>query len=81
MPAQSPLECHAAKARWHLQIARREMADLMNAVYGQDEHSEVHIRILRWEVFPEAIAAQLHTLARGRIRRCTVVQETYTGHG
>ena len=38
-------------------------------------HSEVHDCILRRQVFPKAVAAELHTLARGRIWGCAVVQE------
>ena len=39
---------------------------------------ELHGRLLRLEILPEAVAPQLHTLPRGRVGGCLIVHKACT---
>ena len=59
-------------------LLRKEAALCMAVMYTFStgkRNSELHGRLLRFQIFPEAVAPQLHTLTWGCIGRRTIVQE------
>ncbi len=59
-------------------LLRGEVESCMAVMYTfstRGQKSELHGRLLRFQVFPEAVAPKLYTLTWGRIGGCAIVQE------